>query len=549
MNRNEVEFIITLEKVLFRINEMDFENLLGSQTVKILRLLNNNELYIRELRKITVELFGEAHFLTDKGARKIITNALRENEAENLADFLGISYKDTSDLYEKLTNKSITKNSLLESKLFEFFGVQLEKNLIDQNVYHANNVEVTPSYSLFKHQRTAAKEINEFLLNSPYRVLLHMPTGAGKTRTAMNIISDYLRANERSLVIWLATTEELCQQAFEEFEKSWSILGNREISLYKLWGDSSIDNINNLDGLVVAGLPKLVSIINSQAGIQKFVDFSTKLDFIVMDEAHQAIAPTYKFIIETIFDVYTRKNKKLLGLSATPGRTWNDIEEDMKLSNFFSNNKVSLKVEGFDNPVDYLVSEGYLAKVNYKNINYYGKDEKNVFTLEKYVDIPAFILKALGEDEQRNIQVILYSEDLAKRHNRIIVFAPSVESSNLIAFVLRHKGYNAFSLTGKTDTNLRRKIIEDYKDDDPTPKIIVNYGILTTGFDAPKTSSAIIARPTMSLVLYSQMVGRAIRGVKAGGNTEAEILTVIDEELPGFNNVADAFFNWEDVWN
>ena len=79
--------------------------------------------------------------------------------------------------------------------------------------------------------------------------------------------------------------------------------------------------------------------------------------------------------------------------------------------------------------------------------------------------------------------------------------------------------------------------------------VIVNYGVLTTGFDAPAISAAVIARPTRSLVLYSQMVGRATRGTRAGGNEEAEIVTVVDPHLPGFGNVADAFRNWEDVWN
>ena len=72
--------------------------------------------------------------------------------------------------------------------------------------------------------------------------------------------------------------------------------------------------------------------------------------------------------------------------------------------------------------------------------------------------------------------------------------------------------------------------------------------MLTTGFDAPGTSAAVIARPTISLVLYSQMVGRAIRGKKAGGNAEAEIVTVVDSGLPGFGDIGDAFLNWEDVW-
>jgi superfamily II DNA or RNA helicase len=72
---------------------------------------------------------------------------------------------------------------------------------------------------------------------------------------------------------------------------------------------------------------------------------------------------------------------------------------------------------------------------------------------------------------------------------------------------------------------------------------------LTAGFDAPRTSAALIARPTKSLVLYSQMVGRAIRGPRAGGNKEAEIVTVVDRGLPGFGSVAEAFNNWEDVWS
>jgi superfamily II DNA or RNA helicase len=79
--------------------------------------------------------------------------------------------------------------------------------------------------------------------------------------------------------------------------------------------------------------------------------------------------------------------------------------------------------------------------------------------------------------------------------------------------------------------------------------VICNYGVLTTGFDAPKTSAALIARPTRSLVLYSQMVGRAIRGERAGGNKSAEIVTVVDPELHGFGDVSAAFTNWEDVWD
>ena len=78
--------------------------------------------------------------------------------------------------------------------------------------------------------------------------------------------------------------------------------------------------------------------------------------------------------------------------------------------------------------------------------------------------------------------------------------------------------------------------------------ILVNFGVLTTGFDAPSASAVVIARPTQSLVLFSQMVGRAIRGPRAGGTETCEIVTVVDPSLPGFGDVAAAFLNWEDVW-
>src|SRR3546814_20134290 len=76
------------------------------------------------------------------------------------------------------------------------------------------------------------------------------------------------------------------------------------------------------------------------------------------------------------------------------------------------------------------------------------------------------------------------------------------------------------------------------------PIVMCNFGVLTTGFDAPSTSAAVIARPTRSLVLYSQMVGRAPRGVKAKGNATAELVTVVDPHLPGFGDVAEASEHW-----
>lgn len=544
-----MEPITKLKSILSRLSETDYSELLGEQAIKILNLQSGKELYLKDLKEAMLDLYGESFFLTNKNARRILFQSLKLEEAKEVAGILNSSFQKPEDLYGKIISKNLKKDSPRIEKLYEYFGVELKRGEIESGI-RVENADILPAYAMFSHQRKASQKITEYLNTPPHRAMLHMPTGSGKTRTAMNIICDYLRQNENHLVIWLATTEELCQQAYEEFEKAWSVLGNRKVDIYKLWGNSSVDDIKSTDGIVIAGFPKLNGILNkSHKGLQSFMDLSTKFDFIVMDEAHQAIAPTYKFILDAIFTVPSaNKVKKLLGLSATPGRTYSDIEEDEKLSNFFARRKVTLEIMGYENPVDYLISEGYLAKVKYRNIKYRNEDSQIEYMLNDVVEIPSHILKKLGNDEKRNLQVILHCEKLTKQHQRIIVFAPSVESSNLIALILRRNGYKAFSLTSETDYFARKDAIEDYKDEEPIPKILVNYGILTTGFDAPRTSAAVIARPTMSLVLYSQMIGRAIRGVRAGGNKEAEILTVIDDSLPGFNNVAEAFFNWEDVW-
>ncbi|MCY3950048.1 MAG: helicase-related protein, partial [Acidimicrobiaceae bacterium] len=109
-------------------------------------------------------------------------------------------------------------------------------------------------------------------------------------------------------------------------------------------------------------------------------------------------------------------------------------------------------------------------------------------------------------------------------------------------------GLQADCITGVTESARRQRAISRFKRSGRRAQVLVNYGVLTTGFDAPKASAAVIARPTMSLVLYSQMVGRVIRGPLAGGTESCEIVTVADTSLPGFGNIAEAFLNWEDVW-
>ena len=100
-------------------------------------------------------------------------------------------------------------------------------------------------------------------------------------------------------------------------------------------------------------------------------------------------------------------------------------------------------------------------------------------------------------------------------------------------------------MTGDTHESLRAASIEAFKIREI--KILVNYGVLTTGFDAPCVDTVITARPTTSVVLYSQMIGRGLRGPAMGGTATCRLIDVVDNirNLPRANQ---AFTYFDDFY-
>ncbi|MDW8413838.1 MAG: DEAD/DEAH box helicase, partial [Acidobacteriota bacterium] len=508
------------------------------------RLLDPSLATPSRLRELLLKIRTPQELLLSKETFAILIDLLRPQEAKVLATILGQA--DTHDYYQSLKEVRITSGSRKEKILFDFF----ELPIVQQENYTklpATDV-ASGDYSLFPHQRRAIYEVRRLLQIEPKRVLLHMPTGAGKTRTAMNIISEHLRAHEPTIVVWLAYSEELCEQAISEFQKAWQYLGNREVTVHRYWGGYELNPEQLHDGFVVAGLAKTYSTLKKSL---KFINtLGSRSSLVIIDEAHQAVAPTYKLVLDAL--VIPFPQTALLGLTATPGRTWSDISEDEKLADFFAHRKVTLQIPGYSNPIDFLVSEGYLARIHARSLLYQSGlalTPEDLKQIKEGFEVPEKVLRELAQDEQRNLRIIQEVETLVKSHRRIIVFAATVEHACLLAAVLQARGHIAAAVTGSTPAAERERIISAYRTCDPEPKILCNYGVLTTGFDAPCTSAVVIARPTMSLVLYSQMVGRAIRGVRVGGNAEAEVVTVVDTSLPGFRTLAEAFTNWEDVWS
>ena len=408
---------------------------------------------------------------------------------------------------------------------------------------------VAVKYGLFPHQRSVVRRTLARIGDGQGRTLVHMPTGAGKTRTAMHVLAKAIGAQEPSLVIWLASTKELLEQAADAFLDAWPALGDREVALHRFWGSYGEAPTLMTDGLLVAGLAKLHSW--RQRAPNDFLRLAARARLVVVDEAHQAVAPTYRSLIDALSA--GGESHSLLGLSATPGRSWNDVDEDERLSAFFHGSKVVLEAGSDPNPVKYLLDEGYLARPQFGRIGYEPvrkASDKELRRIRNLGEFPDDSLERFASDVSRNLAIITAIKGLIERgHKRIILFAPTVSNAEAIAEALVAYGIRSSVVTGETPATHRAANLRAFKSNDPTPTVLCNFGVLTTGFDAPQTSAAVIARPTRSLVLYSQMVGRATRGPRAGGNATSEILTVHDPEYPGFGDIAEAFFNWEDVWN
>jgi len=151
----------------------------------------------------------------------------------------------------------------------------------------------------------------------------------------MRIIIDYLLKQEPTFVIWLAYSEELCEQAIEEFSKNWKSLGNRTVNVYRFFGKyaMSLTEQTPYDGILVASLSKMYNA-DTKAGNDVFLStLADKTTLVVMDEAHQAIADTYSYVLDQLVEKH--EDRSLLGLTATPGRTWNDPDTDKKTGRVF----------------------------------------------------------------------------------------------------------------------------------------------------------------------------------------------------------------------
>jgi len=538
-----------LKTVLLRLGTEKLIKLIDDDIFKILRLRNKQLINQQNLTNIVLQINSERKLIHEKKTRELIIDAFKEDEAHLFGKMFGIH---SENIWESLKNINFNKQKNIDTFLQLFEIDLIEKINLKSPDDKINPIVITPSYSLFSHQIDVLNKINNLLDKPVKRALLHMPTGAGKTRTAINIVCNYLKENTKSLTVWVAHTEELCQQAHDEFNKAWAIIGNKKTQSFKLFKNFRYDLEEISSGFVVMSLDYAYSLTKKDQ--RKFFKLARNTNFVVMDEAHMSIAKSYKQVLEILIN----KDTNLLGLTATPGRAKIVSDENEKLASFFHKQKATLEVKGYKNPVHYLQEKGYLAKVKNEkletsiNINkiFTKKELKaELIRIQLGQDLSTVFIKKLSSNEKRTNMIIEKAiEENKGVKNKIIIFAGSLDSANHIDKILKMEGIICALITGETNLSERRNNIELFKDATSGLNIIINYGVLTTGFDAPKANIAIIGRPTQSVTLYSQMIGRVMRGTKAGGNKECKVVTVKDP-LYGFRDMSESFKYWEELWD
>ena len=380
------------------------------------------------------------------------------------------------------------------------------------------------------------------------RGILQLPTGAGKTRVAVeSAIRDVEKAEGKRLIIWIAQTEELCEQAVETWSYVWQASGpsGERMAISRLWDGNRADPEETKLHLVVATIQTLASIHDNR---RIAYDWLSKPDLVIIDEAHGATTPSYTKVLSWFGRSYTDKSNLLLGLSATPYRGANESETKRLVSRFGGNLIVPDQFTSED-AHRYLQNMGVLAGVRHEELEGITLRLKDMASVHDENEQSSMLearldLNEVAQSDQRNDTILDHIKGRGT-DGTTLVFAASVAHAEALAAVLSVEGIPAASISSKTDAAHRRSLIEDFRKG--RIKVLTNFDVLSQGFDAPKVDAVYVCRPTFSPNKYIQMIGRGLRGPKNGGSEEVLIVNVRDN-LDQYGEKL-AFTEFDYLWN
>ena len=399
---------------------------------------------------------------------------------------------------------------------------------------------------LHEFQKTVVREMRALIRGElgRHRGLLSLPTGAGKTRVTVEALIKAMQHDGiTGPILWVAQSDELCEQAVQTWSFVWRGLGpSREpLAISRLWGNNEAEPATERAHVVVATVQKL------GAGCIDDPDYSWLADAgcVVIDEAHHSTTRSYNNLMRWL-ELDRRKDARpLIGLTATPFRGTSEQESEA-LARRYDGRRLDAAAFGEHDPYPLLQEEGILARVRHQELP--GADvQLSAAELKRLSETRLFPKSAedrLGLDVKRNQRLL--AEILALPESwTVLVFATSVDHAETLAALLSLEGVPAKPISGQTEPGPRRHYIEEFRAG--RIRVLTNYAVLTQGFDAPAVRAIFVARPTYSPNLYQQMVGRGLRGKKNGGKDECLIVNVADNVAQYGDKLAFRYFEY--LWN
>lgn len=405
---------------------------------------------------------------------------------------------------------------------------------------------------LHDYQERISREIREVILEQDAsgrrsKAMVELPTGAGKTRVAtQTILQLFIDGEISGPVLWIAQSQELCEQAVQTVSEVWRGLCteqqiDRPLTIGRLWEGNEVQEPDTEHSVIVATDAKL-DLVREYPEYEWLASSSA----VFIDEGHRAGSSSRYTRLLTWLGVDGRSfERPLIGLSATPFKG-TSTEATNQLAARFGRRKL---VAFEKNPYQELVKIGVLARVRHEILE--GAEvyltEAEAAEAQRLNRMSSHVMDRVAADHARMNALVENIMSLDEKRGRsVLVFTPNVLSSQVLAATLRYRGVEARSVSGQTGRHERREVIQNFKDG--KIRVLTNCDLLTQGFDAPGVTALYIARPTFSPNAYIQMAGRGLRGPRNGGKDECLIVDMADNfGNPAVNNL-QGFREYEELW-
>jgi superfamily II DNA or RNA helicase len=354
------------------------------------------------------------------------------------------------------------------------------------------------------YQQLAVQHITRRIEDGYSRLYVTLPTGTGKSVILAAVATQELEAGR---ILILIHRQEIALQLVQtlrqaELEVGLLMQGRRELTA----------------PTVVATVQSLTS-----ANIQALIEAGeTPIATILIDEAHHAVeGSAYERIITSIEAVDEELQVVTIGYTATPYRS--DKQSMLSL----------LPTCAFARDIPDMVRAGWLAPLTWEPLKI-NIDLADVATTRQSGEIDYVEEELADELLHTAITQEIVQQTASKIDNRpTLVFGITVEHAEELAEAFRHLGLQAAAVSGQTSRSERERIFADWRDG--VIQVVCNCTLLAEGFDFPAISALVIARPTLSPLLYVQMLGRGTR--RAEGKQDCLVIDVMGNQPDTSNQV------------